>query len=66
MTQMHSWVGRGTIVRHGHRIFYPFHDAATTAGGWLLLAVRFAMIAGTFCVRFWVFNREASRTAENL
>lgn len=67
LTQMHfSWVGGGTLVRHGHRIYYPVHDAATTAGGWPLLLVPFGIIIGLFCLGLWFFNREAPRIAENL
>lgn len=67
LTQMHfSWVGGGTLVRNGHRIYYPVHDAATTAGGWPLLLVPFGIIVGMFCLGLWFFNREAPRIAENL
>jgi ABC-2 type transport system permease protein len=67
LTQMHfSWVGGGTLVRDGHPVYYPVHDAATTAGGWPLLLIPFGIIIGVFCLGLWFFSREAPRIAENL
>jgi ABC-2 type transport system permease protein len=67
LTQMHfSWVGGGTLVRDGHQIYYPVHDAATTAGGALPLLVPLGIIVGMFCLGLWFFNREAPRIAEDL
>jgi ABC-2 type transport system permease protein len=67
LTQMHfSWVGGGTLTRNGQTVFYPVHDAATTAGGWPLLLIPLGIILGMFCLGLWFFNREAPRIAENL
>jgi ABC-2 type transport system permease protein len=67
LTQMHfSWVGGGTVIRHGHRVLYAVHDAATTAGGTLRLLVPLGIIFGMFALGLWFFSREAPRIAENL
>jgi len=67
LTQMHfSWVGGGTVLRRGHRVLYPVHDAATTAGGTLRLLVPLGIIFGMFALGLWFFSREAPRIAENL
>jgi ABC-2 type transport system permease protein len=67
LTQMHfSWVGGGTLVKNGQTVYYPVHDAATTAGSGLLLLVPLGIIFGMFALGLWFFNREAPRIAENL
>ena len=67
LTQMHYvWVGGGTLVRNGHRVYYPVHDAATTAGGAVFLLIPLGIIFGMFALGLWFFSREAPRIAENL
>jgi ABC-2 type transport system permease protein len=55
------------LTQVGHAFVDPrLPTAATAAGGGLRLLVPLAIIAATFGVGLWFFNREAPRIAENL
>jgi ABC-2 type transport system permease protein len=55
------------LTQVGHAFIDPdMPTAATAAGGTVRLLIPLAIIAATFALGLWVFNREAPRIAENL
>jgi ABC-2 type transport system permease protein len=55
------------LTQVGHAFVDPsYPSAATAAGGMLRLAIPVAIIAATFALGLWFFNREAPRIAEHL